>query len=71
MSNEEKLQIAQHFLLSSPPGQFSEVLNDIKKLIPASLLSEQMLAGIARAYNCRHASLATLDGDGGKFVVVS
>lgn len=27
ISNEEKLQIAQHYLLSSPPGQFSEVLS--------------------------------------------
>jgi hypothetical protein len=25
-SNREKLEIAQHFLLSSPPGQFNEVL---------------------------------------------
>ena len=29
VSNEEKLQIAQHFLLSSPPGQFHEVLTGI------------------------------------------
>jgi hypothetical protein len=26
VSDEEKLQIAQHFLLSSPPGQFHEIL---------------------------------------------
>jgi hypothetical protein len=26
VSNEEKLQIAQHFLLSAPPCQFDEVL---------------------------------------------
>ena len=26
VSDEEKLKIAQHFLLSSPPGQFSDVL---------------------------------------------
>ena len=25
-TDEEKLQIAQHYLLSSPPGQFNEVL---------------------------------------------
>ncbi len=27
MTDEEKLQIAQHYLLSSPPGQFQEVLS--------------------------------------------
>lgn len=27
VSDEEKLQIAQHFLLSSPPSQFNEVLD--------------------------------------------
>lgn len=26
-TDEEKLKIAQHFLLSSPPGQFSDVLS--------------------------------------------
>ncbi len=26
VTDEEKLQIAQHYLLSSPPGQFQEVL---------------------------------------------
>jgi hypothetical protein len=26
ISNEEKLKIAQHYLLSSPPGQFYEIL---------------------------------------------
>lgn len=26
ISDEEKLKIAQHFLMSSPPGQFDDVL---------------------------------------------
>ena len=26
ITDDEKLQIAQHFLLSSPPGQFTEIL---------------------------------------------
>ena len=34
VSNEERLQIAQHFLLSSPPGQFHEVLKDVQLLLP-------------------------------------
>ncbi|GMH67968.1 hypothetical protein TrST_g4185 [Triparma strigata] len=60
VSDEEKLQIAQHFLLSSPPGQFDEVLADVKKLLPPSLISPEMLTGIARAYNTRHSTLVTV-----------
>lgn len=51
VSNEEKLQIAQHFLLASPPGQFHEVLSDVRKLLPDGLLGEPLAAGIARAFN--------------------
>ena len=32
ISPEEKLQIAQHYLLSSPPGQFLEVFIYLKKI---------------------------------------
>jgi capping protein alpha len=53
VSNEEKLQIAQHFLLSSPPGQFQEVLTDVQKLLPSNLLTDALAAGMARAYNNR------------------
>ncbi|KUF92364.1 Peptidyl-prolyl cis-trans isomerase FKBP62 [Phytophthora nicotianae] len=37
-SDEEKLQIAQRFLLASPPGQIHEVLRDVAKLVPAHIL---------------------------------
>mmetsp|Transcript_6968 Transcript_6968/g.13545 ORF Transcript_6968/g.13545 Transcript_6968/m.13545 type:complete len:287 (-) Transcript_6968:131-991(-) len=62
VSDEEKLQIAQHFLLSSPPGQFSEVLTDVKKLLPSSLISPEMLTGIAKAYSSRHLALVDVGG---------
>lgn len=32
ISDEECLQIAQHYLLSSPPGQFQEVLTGSKPI---------------------------------------
>lgn len=59
ISNETKLQIAQHFLLSSPPGQFAEVLNDTRKLLPEGLLSVPLATGIARAYNIKNLKVLT------------
>lgn len=51
ISDAEKLQIAQHYLLASPPGQFQEVLNETGKLVPSSVLTEGVVAGTARAFN--------------------
>ncbi len=39
VTDEEKLQIAQHFLLSSPPGQFHEVLSGHLNSLPSFFLS--------------------------------
>ncbi|OWY96653.1 F-actin-capping protein subunit alpha, partial [Phytophthora megakarya] len=39
-SDEEKLQIAQRFLLASPPGQVNEVLRDVAKLVPPGQVNE-------------------------------
>ncbi|KAJ8611274.1 hypothetical protein CTAYLR_004142 [Chrysophaeum taylorii] len=61
---EEKLQIAQHFLLHSPPGQFGEVLADVQALVPGSMLDEGMIKGIARVYNCTNYRGARTDAGG-------
>lgn len=53
ITDEERLQIAQHFLLSSPPCQFHEVLTDVKKILPDGLLTDPLAAGIARAHNVK------------------
>ncbi len=37
LSSEEKLQISQHYLLSSPPGQFNEVLSGTFYIVDLSL----------------------------------
>ena len=34
--------------------QFNDVLADVRKLIPGGILTDPMLAGIARAYNTTH-----------------
>ena len=53
ITDEERLQIAQHFLLSSPPCQFHEVLSDVRKILPEGLLTDPLTAGIARAHNIK------------------
>ena len=40
-------------MLSSPPGQFNEVLRDVKKLLPANLLTDIVTTNVARAYNVK------------------
>lgn len=53
-SDVERLQIAQHFMLNAPPGQFKDVSIDVKKLLPDNLMDEPLEMGIARAYNTKN-----------------
>lgn len=53
------MQIAQYFLLSSPPCQFGEVLSDTRKLITNDILSDPVATGIARVYNTRYSTVVT------------
>lgn len=69
ISNEEKLQIAQHFVLSSPPGQFQEVLKDVRKLLPDDLLGDPLATGMARAYNTKNCKV--VDAPSGSKVVIN
>jgi capping protein alpha len=63
----EKLAIAQHFLLSSPPGQVHEVLRDVAKLVPPRVLSDDALRGALHAYNLQ--SLLPVDVPGADYKV--
>jgi capping protein alpha len=58
-SDAEKLQIAQHFLLSSPPGQFNEVRTDVQKILPDDLLTEALATGIAKVANTKNSKVVT------------
>jgi len=80
LSPEEKIQIAQHYLVNSPPGQFGAVLEDVHALVGAELISSEKLAAIARDYNTKNlrilrsgehpplilSKLAEVDGDATK-----
>ncbi|KAG5183682.1 hypothetical protein JKP88DRAFT_198845 [Tribonema minus] len=61
-SDAEKLSVANHLLMSSPPGQFSDVLEDLLKLVPPSILTPESLQAIARAYNLATARVVTHEG---------
>lgn len=63
-SDEEKLQIAQRFLLASPPGQVHEVLRDVAKLVPARVLPDAALRGALHVYNVKNSlPVDVLDAD--------
>jgi len=54
LTDEEKLGIVRHFLLSAPPCQFEEVLADVKALVPESLLTHEFLDKTARLHNLKY-----------------
>jgi len=60
--DEEKLAIATHFLLSSPPAEVKEVLADVKVVLnPPSLLTDGVLKGIFRKYNTQTSEVIESD----------
>jgi alpha-ketoglutarate-dependent taurine dioxygenase len=54
ISPEEKIQIAQHYLLNAPPGQYGAVLEDVKVVAGSELLSEEKQQEIAREFNTKN-----------------
>ncbi|KAJ3438695.1 f-actin-capping protein subunit alpha [Anaeramoeba flamelloides] len=51
ISDEEKLKIAVHFMLSSPPGEINEVLTDVRVLLDNDNLLNQTALSAFREYN--------------------
>mmetsp|Transcript_2657 Transcript_2657/g.3082 ORF Transcript_2657/g.3082 Transcript_2657/m.3082 type:complete len:325 (+) Transcript_2657:377-1351(+) len=61
--DEEKLEIAKHFLLSSPAGEMNAVLKDVKALCPDSILTDEVLENIFHVYNVKNQQLASAGKD--------
>jgi len=60
--DEEKLAIATHYLMSSPPGEIREVLSDVKVVLnPPTLLTDGVLKSLFRKYNTQN--FEVIDGD--------
>lgn len=47
------MKICQHLLLNSPPGQFSDVLADLRKIVNTEVLTDDIARTTARTYNIR------------------
>lgn len=47
----EKVKIATHFVLSSPPGQVKDVIADVRQLVPERVFSDAAMLGAVRQYN--------------------
>jgi len=50
-SDEELVDIANNFLLSAPPGEFMEVVTDVRALLPKESLINESAARTFREYN--------------------
>jgi|Transcript_19471 capping protein alpha len=56
---EQKLNIANYFIMSSPSGEVSEVLADVSKLVgDSSVLSADKVEGMLKDYNLEHMTAA-------------
>jgi capping protein alpha len=51
LSNEDIIRIVRHFLLSSPPGEFEDVLSDVRELIANDELLNKGAFEIFHTYN--------------------
>jgi len=51
VTEEELVQIAKNFLLNSPPGEFMDVVTDVRSLIPSEQLLNNHAAETFRDYN--------------------
>lgn len=69
ISDEEKVKIAGQFLLSSPPGEFNDVFNDIRVLIGNDALLQRGVAKQFEEYNVQQFTPVDMPGQSYKVVV--
>lgn len=69
ISEEEVIAISKHFLMSSPPCQFKEVLADVRKLVDGKILTDDFVKSVARAHNVKNGLVVNNHASASKMVV--
>eukprot|EP00943_MAST-04B_sp_MAST-4B-sp1_P005742 g5742.t1 len=59
ISDEEKVKIATHFLMSSPPAEIREVEKDVRRIVPSSVFTDKMVVDTYRKYNLENFCVVT------------
>jgi len=54
MAEDQKLNIATYFLMSSPTGEVDDVVTDVMKLADRAIVSESALEKVLKDYNCEN-----------------
>ena len=50
-SDEKKVRIATHSCSLAPPGEVFELMGDVKKLLPDTLLTSTVVENVLMTYN--------------------
>jgi len=69
ISNEEIISIANNFLLSAPPGEFMEVVTDVRALLPNESLINESAPRTFREYNTEQMLQVEAPGGGHKVLI--
>jgi capping protein alpha len=70
ISDEEKVKIATHFLMSSPPAEIREVEKDVRRIVPSNVFTDDMIVNTYRKYNLANFVVAKTP-DGSNMLVCS
>jgi len=69
VTNEELVTIATNFLLSAPPGEFMEVVTDVRALLPNESLINEAAPRTFREYNTEQMIFVDAPGGGHKVLI--